>query len=117
MVWQSLEIVDKSRCSMSLFAPKDQNMRALKLKIKIHLPEHSNIITARDQSNGSPGPKALCFSNKMTKNYLKSLCHLVSKGLLRPCSTSAVRGNLSEFAELEVSSFPTTLLSRPGKFK
>ena len=40
MVWQSLEIVDESRCSMSLFALKGQNMRALKLKIKIHLPEH-----------------------------------------------------------------------------
>ena len=111
MVWQSLEIVDKSRCSMSLFAPKGQNMRALKLKIKIHLPEHWNNITARDQSNGFPGPKTLCFSNKMTKNYLKSLCHLVSKGLLRPCSASAVRtafgGILSAFKELLVCSFLT----------
>ena len=116
MVRQSHEIVDKSGCSMSLFAPKSQNIRALKLKIKIHLPEHWNIITARDQSNGSPGPKTLCFSNKMTKNYLKSLCHLVSKGLLRPCSTSAVReqhwvggwggvGILSAFAELRFALF------------
>ena len=91
MVRQSHQIVDKSRCSMSPFAPKSQNMRALKLKIKIHLPEHWDIITARDRSNSSRGPKTLCFSNKMTKNYLKSLCHLVSKGLLRPCRTSAVR--------------------------
>ena len=40
MVRQSHEIVDKSRCSMYLFAPKSQNMRALKLKIKIHLQHY-----------------------------------------------------------------------------
>ena len=53
----------------NFFAPKSQNMHALKLKVKIHLPElWNNEISPM----GTSRPKTLCFSNKMS--YLKSLC-------------------------------------------
>ena len=44
--------------------------------------KHFLVLRYRDQFNGSSRPRTLYFSDTMS--YLKSLCPLVSKGLLRP---------------------------------
>ena len=46
--------------------------------MSLQLGETFLALRYRDQSNGSSGPKTLCFSNTMS--YLKSLYPLVCKG-------------------------------------
>ena len=64
MVRQSHEIVDKSRCSLSLFASKSQNMRALKLKIKFMSQSTETLLLRETSPMAPPDPKPSAFQIK-----------------------------------------------------
>ena len=65
------------------------------MMMSLQLGETFLVLRYRDQSNGSSGPKTLCFSNTMS--YLKSLYPLVCKGFdnvnLGPVARTLVSAN------------------------